>query len=73
MEKAAAGITHSYVYEGNHVAEERLSGGATGTIRYFHGLGTDDWLARQNADNSMTYFTADHLGSIVGERTAQAR
>jgi len=70
VEKVAGGVTHAYVYDGSQVAEERLSGGAIGTIRYYYGAGIDDWLARQNADSSMTYFTADHLGSVVNETNA---
>jgi RHS repeat-associated protein len=65
VEKVAGGVTTSYVYDGRHVAEERLSAG--GINRYFHGPFTDDWLGRQNADGSMTYFVADALGSIVAE------
>lgn len=65
--KVVGGTTRTYVYDGVHVAEERLSGAATGTIRYYHGASVDDWLARQNADGSINYFLADHLGSIVQE------
>ena len=69
VQKIAGGVTHSYIYDdGMHVAEERLSTG--GTIRYFHGPATDDWLARQEADGSATYFVADHLGSIVQQTNA---
>ena len=64
-QKVAGGITRSYIHDGDHVAEERLSGGATGTIRYFHGPGIDDWLGRQETSGSATFFVADHLGSIV--------
>jgi RHS repeat-associated protein len=68
VEKVTSGVIHSYVHEGDHVVEERSTGGAIGTIRYFHGPGTDDWLGRQNADASTTYFVADNaVGSIVAE------
>jgi RHS repeat-associated protein len=65
VEKTAGGVTTGYVHDERHVAEERLSTG--GTLRYFHGLLADDWLGRQNADGSMTYFETDALGSIVAE------
>jgi RHS repeat-associated protein len=65
VEKVAGGVTHGYVYDSNHVAEERLSTG--GVIRYSHGPGIDDWLSRQNADGSTTYFVADDLGNIAAE------
>lgn len=67
VEKAAAGVTHRYVHDGVHEAEERLSGVATGTMRYVVGRDIDDWLGRQNVDSSTTYFSADHLGSITNE------
>jgi RHS repeat-associated protein len=70
VEKAAGGVTHRYVQDGIHVAEERLSGGVTGAVRYFVGLGIDEWLGRQNADSSMTYLSADHLGSVTSETSA---
>ena len=70
VEKAAGGVTRSYVLDGVHVAEERLSGGATGTMRYVLGLDIDEWLGRQNANGSTTYFTADHLGSITNETSS---
>lgn len=70
VEKVAGGVTHHYVLEGMHVAEERLSGGSTGTMRYVVGRDIDDWLGRQNVDSSTTYFTADHLGSITNETSS---
>jgi RHS repeat-associated protein len=70
VEKVVGGVTHRYVQEGMHVAEERLSNGATGATRYFLGLGIDEWLGRQNADSSTTYFMADHLGSITTETSS---
>jgi YD repeat-containing protein len=35
--KTAGGVTRTHVHDGDHVAEERLSGG--GVIRFFHGPG----------------------------------
>jgi RHS repeat-associated protein len=64
-QKIVGSTTSSYVMEGDHVAEERLSSGSIGTIRYFHGPGTDDWLGRQEIDGSATHFVADHLGSVI--------
>jgi RHS repeat-associated protein len=67
IQKVVAGVTHSYVYDDMHIAEERLSGTSSGIVRYFHGPGTDDWQGRQNADGSSTYFTTDHIGSVLTE------
>ena len=66
--KTVGSATWAFLYEGNHVAEERLSTG--GTIRNFHALGTDDWLGRQEANGTATYLVADHLGSIARQTTA---
>jgi RHS repeat-associated protein len=64
-QKIVGGATRAYILDGNHAIEERLSGTLSGTVRYFHGAGTDDWLGRVGATGAPTYFVADHLGSIV--------
>lgn len=40
------------------------------TIRYFQGAGIDEPLARKNSSDVVTYYLADHLGSIVQETSA---
>jgi len=66
-EKVASGVTHTYVYDAEDIVEERLSGSTTDTIRYYHGAGIDEPLARKNSADVVTYYLADHLGSIVQE------
>jgi len=63
FQKLAAGVTTTYVYDGSHVIEERLSTG--GTWRHVHGPGIDrEWAVRDEA-SVVTYFLSDHLGSTV--------
>lgn len=69
-EKVAAGLTHQYIYDAEDIAEERLSGSSSDTIRYYHGAGIDEPLARKNSSEVVTYYLADHLGSVVQETNA---
>jgi RHS repeat-associated protein len=69
-EKVAAGLTHQYIYDAEDIVEERISGTASDTIRYHHGVGIDEPLARTNGSSVTTYDLADHLGSIVQESSA---
>ena len=69
-EKAAGGITHQYVYDAEDIVEERMSGSSSDTIRYYHGGGIDEPLARKNGSNVVTYNLSDHLGSVVQETSA---
>lgn len=69
-EKAAGGITHTYVYDDEDIIEERITGSSSDTIRYYHGAGIDEPLARKNSSEVVTYYLADHLGSIVQESSA---
>ena len=69
-EKVAAGLTHQYIYDAEDIVEERISGTSSDTIRYYHGVGIDDPLARKNSADVVTYYLADHLGSIVEETNA---
>ena len=69
-EKVAAGITRQYIYDAEDVVEERISGSSSDAIRYFHGAGIDEPLARKNSSDVVTYYLADHLGSVVQESGA---
>jgi RHS repeat-associated protein len=69
-EKVAAGLTHQYIYDVEDIVEERITGSSSDTIRYFHGAGIDEPLARTNGSSVTTYYLADHLGSIVQETNA---
>jgi RHS repeat-associated protein len=62
-------VTRTYVYDGEDILEERLSTGAT--IRYVHGPGIDQPLARVEAGTA-SYYLVDHLGSIVQTTDASA-
>jgi RHS repeat-associated protein len=66
-EKTASGITHLYLYDAEDIAEEPLSGSSSDTIRYYHGSGVDEPLASANASSVVSYYLADHLGSVVQE------
>jgi RHS repeat-associated protein len=68
-QKTAAGVTRTYVYDNEDVVEERLSTGAT--IRYVHGPGIDQPVAKVEAGTT-SYYLADHLGSIVQTTDASA-
>jgi RHS repeat-associated protein len=59
--KTAGGVTFSYIYDADRIAEERKSSG--GTIRYFFGNGIDDVLSKQDATDAF-YYVKDHLASI---------
>jgi len=69
-EKVAAGVTRAFVYDGQDIVEERISGTSSDTIRYYHGAAIDEPLARKNSADDVTYYLADHLGSIVQETNA---
>ena len=69
-EKVAAGLTHTYIYDAEDIIEERITGSSSDTIRYYHGAGIDEPLARKNSSDVVTYYLADHLGSMVQETGA---
>jgi RHS repeat-associated protein len=69
-EKVAGGVTHTYIYDAEDIVEERLTGSTTATIRYYHDAGIDQPLARKDSSDVVTYYLADHLGSIVQETNA---
>jgi RHS repeat-associated protein len=60
--KTVGGVTHSYVYEGPTIAEERLSTGQT--YDYVDGS-MDRHLAMRDQSGNISYYLADHLGSIA--------
>jgi RHS repeat-associated protein len=68
--KIAGGVTRDYIIDDDHGVEERLSGGLSGTVRYFPGTEIDGWLGRVGATGATTYFLADHLGSVVRQTDA---
>ena len=52
-EKVAAGLTHQYIYDSEHIVEERISGTSSDTIRYYHGpASTSRWRGRTAARSS---------------------
>jgi RHS repeat-associated protein len=63
VQKTAGGVTTTYVYDADELIEERLSGG--GTLNYVHGPGIDQHWATRDGSGVVTYFLADHLGSVV--------
>jgi RHS repeat-associated protein len=68
-EKVAGGVAHQYTYDAEDIVEDRISGSTTDTLRYYHGAGIDEPLARKNSSAVVIYYLADHLGSIVQETT----
>jgi RHS repeat-associated protein len=61
--------TRSYVYDGIDIIEERV--GAS-TMRMVHGAAIDQPLAAIDGAGSVSYYLADHLGSIVQQTDASA-
>jgi RHS repeat-associated protein len=70
--KIAGGITRTYIYDAEDIVEERISGSSSDTIRYYHGAGIDEPLARKTSSDVVSYYLADHLGSIVQETSSSA-
>lgn len=64
QQKIAGGVTHTYVSDRASLIEERVSTGQT--LRYVEGPAIDQHLARQDG-TTVTYYVADHLGSVVQE------
>ena len=69
IQKISGGVTRSYLYDGMDVIEERSS---LGTIRTVHGPGIDQPLASVDGASAVSYYLADHLGSIVEQTNAAA-
>jgi RHS repeat-associated protein len=68
--KAAAGLARQYIYDAEDIVEERVTGSSSDTFFFYHGAGIDEPLARKNSSDVVTYYLADHLGSIVQETNA---
>ena len=67
VQKISGGVTRSYVYGGLDILEERSS---SGTIRTVQGPGIDQPLASIDSGGTVSYYLADHLGSIVQQTNA---
>jgi RHS repeat-associated protein len=67
QQKVAGGVTHTYISDRARLIEERISTGQT--PRYVEGPGIDQHLAMQDGA-AVTYYAADHLGSVVQEANA---
>jgi RHS repeat-associated protein len=68
-QKISGGTTRSFVYDGIDIVEERV---ATSTTRTVHGPGIDQPLASVDGTGAVSYYLADHLGSIVQQTDASA-
>ena len=62
-QKTTGGVTHTYVYDAGNMVEERVSSGQT--LDYVQGLRVDRPLAQRDQASVVSYFLADHLGSIA--------
>jgi RHS repeat-associated protein len=62
-QKTAGGVTRTYIYDDEDIIEERVSSGQT--VSYVHGPGIDQPLAQRDGNGVVSYYLADHLGSIV--------
>jgi RHS repeat-associated protein len=69
VQKITGGTTRSYVYAGLDILEERTS---SGTVRTVHGPGIDQPLASVDSGGTVSYYLADHLGSVVQQTNASA-
>jgi RHS repeat-associated protein len=61
--KTVGGTTHSYVYAGANIAEERLSSGQT--LDFVQREEADRPLAQRDQSGAVSYYLADHLSSVV--------
>jgi RHS repeat-associated protein len=62
QQKTSGGVTHTYVYEEGNIIEERI--GSTQTLDYVQ-AGLDRPLAQRDQAGVVTYYLADHLGSVA--------
>jgi RHS repeat-associated protein len=62
-QKVTGGVTRTYVYDGPNIVEERLSSGQI--YQYMQGPGVDRPLAQKDNSGAVSYYLADHLGSVV--------
>jgi RHS repeat-associated protein len=68
--KTSNGVTTDYLYDGEDIIAEYTGGNwSTPSVRYVHGAGTDEVLARIAYVNGIAqageYYAADGLGSVV--------
>ena len=70
VQKIAGSVTHSYVLDGMDVLQDRIGTGTTSVTRTVHGPGIDEPLASFASDGTVSYYLADHLGSIVQQTNA---
>jgi RHS repeat-associated protein len=69
--KKTAGVTTAYLYDGEDIIREAVTGSAaTQTFQYAHGPGIDEPLGRIDAGSIASYYHADILGSIVATTNA---
>ena len=68
VQKTSGGVTDSFIYDGQNVVQERLSSGQT--VDYVQGTGIDRTLAQRDQAGVVTYYLADHLGSISQTTTS---
>jgi len=68
VEKVAGGVTMTYTFDGEDIVRE-VRGAST--LKYAHGLDTDEPLVTEDGSGALMYHHADGLGSIV-KRTSQA-
>jgi RHS repeat-associated protein len=62
VEKVAGGVTASYAYDQEDVLREARG---VSTLKYIHGPGTVEPLAREDGAGALTYYHSDGLASIV--------
>jgi RHS repeat-associated protein len=67
VEKVAGGVTTSYTYDGTSILREARG---SAILKYVHGPGIDEPLAREDGSGALNYYHADGLGSIA-KRTNQ--
>jgi RHS repeat-associated protein len=63
VQKVAGGITSSYIYDEQNLVQERLSSGQS--YDYVQSAEVDRPLARRDQTGVVSYYLADHLGSIA--------
>jgi RHS repeat-associated protein len=69
VEKVAGGTTYSYAHDREAIVRETRTGGTV--LKYVHGPGLDEPLAREDSGGALEYYHADAIGSVL-QRTNQA-
>jgi RHS repeat-associated protein len=62
LEKASAGATTAYAYDGADILRETATGAA---VRYVHGPGIDEPLAKEDGSGALSPYHADALGTVT--------